>query len=67
MSKPILRDEMRHVLPQLRAECAEIMATQIRNADHFIIDPEDCPCFSEYAQFLTSAELRACFKAARVR
>jgi hypothetical protein len=66
MQMPKYRDDVKGHLKETMQDCIALMAGEIRNADHFIISAEDCELASkEYADYLTAAELKRCFKQAQ--
>lgn len=67
MRTPIYRDDVKGKVAAHISECVDCMAGNMRSADYFVIAPEDCDCFAEYAQYLTDAELMRAFKLAARR
>ena len=61
---PRYRADAKGQIAKIKEECADIMRNQINAAEEFILAAEDCPCYEEYADILTPAELSACFKKA---
>ena len=63
-SSPKYRADAKGQIAELKAECVATMRNILNTADCFILAAEDCDCYDEYAQYLTGAELVACFKKA---
>jgi len=62
--EPKYRADCKGQMKATKDDCVASMRGNIANADCFILLAEDCECYDEYAQYLTTAELSACFKKA---
>ena len=64
-AKPIYRSDIRGLVAETKADCIAQMRNEIATAEVFILLPEDCEAWWDYADTLTEGEIRACFKEAR--
>lgn len=63
---PKYRADVAGNLAGIKEDCIATFRGEMNNADCFIIDMEDCEnTMREYGDYLTVAELRACFKKAQ--
>lgn len=65
-TSPKYRADIAGNVAAIKADCVAMFRGEIQQADHFIVAHEDCTStLGEYSQYLTDAELRACFKKAQ--
>lgn len=61
MTKPRYRDDIKGQVTALMADCQASMAGELAHSDDFIFQADDTQTWSEYADYLTSEEMRRCF------
>lgn len=65
MSKaPRYRADIKGQVADIKRDCLDAMRAGIQHADDFIFTAEDCPCYAEYADYLTARELEQLFQQA---
>jgi hypothetical protein len=68
MRVPKYREDIKGHVRAIKSECVDLMAGEIKHTDCFIMCWDDCTlAVQEYTQYLTDAELAACFKLAIAR
>ena len=63
-ANPRYRADIKGQVSLTKQECEDQMRNEIRNSDSFVLLAEDTGAWWDYADTLTEAEIRACFKRA---
>jgi hypothetical protein len=64
MDQPKYREDAKDSIAGVKADFVNVLRNELSSGDAFLFTVEDSERFDEYAQYLTTRELQACFKAA---
>jgi hypothetical protein len=61
---PKYRQDAKGNIAAIKLDFVSAIRTEIQNGDSFLLKVEDANAFEEYSNYLTLAEMQACFKKA---